>query len=265
MEVKEKLGEGMTAEVYEIDRQYVLKLFYSHIPNEWVDYEYNLAHSVGELYESAPRAYEIIDYDGRKGIVYDRAYGNELSELLKAKVSRCIEFGVALADIHSHMHKIVVDNLPLQKDIYFNAIEESRDILGEWTNRLQEMAKDLVYGDYICHGDLHLGNVMLSNDEYKVIDWMGASQGNPIADVCRSMIMLETPYSLHGIPYTLKLIVRVILFRTKRAYLKRYCELNNVTVKEIRSWLPIVAGARIRENIPGEKKWLINMIRRNLK
>jgi hypothetical protein len=66
------LGKGMTAEVYEIDDDKGVKLFFKNIPSNWIEYEYSLAQKVGELYGDAPKAYGIKTFDNRTGIVLRR-------------------------------------------------------------------------------------------------------------------------------------------------------------------------------------------------
>ena len=53
MKLGKKLGSGMTAEVYEIGNDNVLKLFLENIPTDWVEYEFKIAHEAGKLFDLA--------------------------------------------------------------------------------------------------------------------------------------------------------------------------------------------------------------------
>jgi hypothetical protein len=62
----------------------------------------------------------------------------------------------------------------------------------------------------------------------------------------------------------LKVLVRVF----HSAYLKQYFHLRPGGEEEYRRWLPVVAGARLSENIPELEKWLVtqaNMTSERLK
>ncbi len=262
MKLGKKLGVGMTAEVFVINEERVVKLFHEKIPKDWIHYEFKLAHRVGEVFENAPMAYEIIELEERLGIVYERAYGRELSDLLEEDVTRAKEFGIALAELHIHMHEITARDLPLQKDRFKHAIKDVSDLLGGRTEKLLEKLGTITFEDKICHGDLHLGNVMLQDDKYRVIDWMTASSGTPIADVCRSIIMLDTPYVLEKVSEDLKPMVVQVLKEVKTAYLEVYFKYSKYAYEELDQWMAIVAAARISENIPKEKEWLLEIVDR---
>ena len=102
---------------------------------------------------------------------------------------------------------------------------------------------------------------MLFEGEYSVIDWMNSCSGNPDADVCRTLLMLETPYSVQAVPEELKQIVNEILTKVKGSYLNSYLKKSESTIEKIEEWRPIVAAARLRENIPGEQDWLLAMVK----
>lgn len=260
MELKEKIGDGMTAETYILNDNEVVKLFFKHIPTEWVDYEFNIATQVSDIYKSTPKALKIVKEYDRSGILYERAYGKELSEILQIEPHRGKEFGKAMASLHSQMHRFSLENLPSQKERYKDEIEHSREILGDKIDPLIFLLDQLDTGYSICHGDFHLGNIMLHEESYKVIDWMNACKGNPLADVNRTLLMLETPYSIENAPSDLKSIVIDLLTMIKNTYLDQYMMETGATLNDIIKWRPIVAAARLKENIPGEKEWLINMI-----
>lgn len=262
VEIKSKLNEGRTAEIYEIDENHILKLFFPNTPKNWIEHEYKTALLVADIYKSAPKVYEKYEFNNRQGIIYERIYGCELGELLKENPFRCINFGLALADIHIAIHNIKNENLPSQKEIYFKSIEESRDTLGDLTNKLLEQLNNMKFDNSLCHGDLHLENIILSNGNYKVIDWMNASRGCGLADVCRSIIMLETPFSSRNAGIIDKFFIKSILWIIKNVFVKKYCKYTNTSHKEIKQYLAIVAAARIKENIPGEKEWLIKIIKK---
>jgi aminoglycoside phosphotransferase (APT) family kinase protein len=109
-------------------------------------------------------------------------------------------------------------------------------------------------GDRICHGDFHPGNILLTTGRTVVIDWIDASLGNPLADVARTTIIALGAAASSQIPNSaLSIIVR--LFHS--AYLHNYFQLRPGGEEEYRRWLPVIAAARLSENIPELEHWLL--------
>ena len=106
----------------------------------------------------------------------------------------------------------------------------------------------------MCHGDFFPGNIMMTEKDEVIIDWIDASKGNPLADVARTTIILlgavETVQLRDGFQ---KILVRIF----HKEYIRYYFKLKPGGEDEYNCWLPIVAAARLSENIPEVEKWLI--------
>ena len=112
---------------------------------------------------------------------------------------------------------------------------------------LLSLLEELPQGNRICHGDFHPGNVMLTTKGDIAIDWIDVTVGNPLADVARTAIISLGAAASDQIPNPLmKGFAR--LFHA--IYLRRYFRLRPGGEREYRRWLPIVAAARLSENIP---------------
>jgi aminoglycoside phosphotransferase (APT) family kinase protein len=87
-----------------------------------------------------------------------------------------------------------------------------------------------------------------------IIDWMTATRGNPLADVARTLLLLTISK-----PQTIieQLIIRFARRIFVSGYLKRYCELRPYDDDQLAAWQPIIAAARINENIAGERERLL--------
>ena len=104
----------------------------------------------------------------------------------------------------------------------------------------------------LCHGDFHPGNVMIGNSAV-VIDWVDATSGTPLADVARTSIILE---GVRHMEEMVTWIEKVLVGLFHRIYLREYFTLRDADKEEYKRWLPIVAAARLSENIPGLSPWL---------
>ncbi|MBI4732423.1 MAG: phosphotransferase [Chloroflexi bacterium] len=116
-------------------------------------------------------------------------------------------------------------------------------------------------GDRICHGDFHPGNILLTPARAVVIDWIDASLGNPLADVARTTIIALGAAASSQIPdRAMKSFVK--LFHS--IYLRHYFQLRPGGEAEYRRWLPVVAAARLSENIQELETWLVGQARKSL-
>jgi thiamine kinase-like enzyme len=136
--------------------------------------------------------------------------------------------------------------------------------LGKRTNDILILLDEIEVENKICHGDLHLGNVMAYKDNYKVIDWMNVTSSSPMADVYRTVLMLESPVSYHTVPKEIRHLVKEVLNRVKESYLDYYFTNSEEGIESMRQWIPIVAASRLSEEVPFEKEWLISLIDKNL-
>ena len=92
------------------------------------------------------------------------------------------------------------------------------------------------YENRLCHGDYHLFNLINSDNQVTIIDWIDSSSGDIRADVCRSYLLYSE-----------------VSRDLAEMYLKLYCIKSGLTEEEIVQWMPIIAGARLSEYPSKEK------------
>lgn len=107
------------------------------------------------------------------------------------------------------------------------------------------------------------GNVLLAPGFPIAIDWTNASAGNPAADVARTCLMFRSPFIPPEMPKLMVPLIPLIKKIFLASYLKRYMMLTGTSAAEVEQWMPPVAAARLRENIPGEREWLLSLVRTN--
>ena len=82
-----KIGQGRTAEVFDLENGRVVKLMLPGFPEKELQEELHCAQEVGQFDLPAPKCYGIVEMDGRKGLVYDLAAGESLrAEAISAKM-----------------------------------------------------------------------------------------------------------------------------------------------------------------------------------
>jgi aminoglycoside phosphotransferase (APT) family kinase protein len=121
-------------------------------------------------------------------------------------------------------------------------IRQANGLDGATRNRLLAKLQALPEGERLCHGDFHPFNILGPPSRPTLIDWLDASSGAPAADVCRSYILIG-----HSEP------------EIASTYVEAYIEVSGETRANIFEWLPIVAAARLAEDVPKEAARLREM------
>ena len=131
-------------------------------------------------------------------------------------------------------------------------------------------------GNQLCHGDFWGGNILLSPRGEVVIDWNRASYGNPLADLARTtnaiMAFLKTnqvrraflSYGKSRFSQIKNSLLRIFVRITYPIYLRRYFQLRPGNEEEYQRWLPIIAAARLVDEIPELDSFLIEQVEKYL-
>ncbi|MBP1754382.1 MAG: hypothetical protein H6Q59_780 [Firmicutes bacterium] len=245
----ELIGEGYTAEVYSWQEGEILKLFRKEFPLGGIEKEYEVSKEVERLGIPIPRVGEIIEYEGRTGIVYERIVGDSLLKLITARPWSSGKYSRRLAELQYELHQCKAKGLNSYKGSLEWGIQHStltEDQKQAVLNRLAQLPE----GDRLCHGDFHPGNVLKTKEDYIILDWMTAACGCPSMDVARTVMLIKDA----GLPGNIPAIARLMINRTRRSlaqsYLRNYRKLSGMSREEIDHWrLPIIA-ARLSEWIP---------------
>jgi uncharacterized protein (TIGR02172 family) len=258
----ELIGEGRTAQVYAWGPRHALKLYYDWWPTGNIEYEAQVGRAVHAAGVPSPAVGEIVQVDGRRGLVYERIEGQSMSDLLLAEPHRLEELALTFARLHAEMHRPAPDNgLPHQRTKLLRHIELASPVplAAELKEKVLGLVQGLPDGDVVCHGDLHPGNVLLSPRGPVAIDWENASLGNPLADVARTSLLLETAhFYLPHTPDYPSIVEAVGLFR--QLYLQAYCTLTGADFDLISAWRVPLAAARLHEGIDEEEMYLLGIV-----
>ncbi len=255
------IGEGNTAEVYSWKDGQILKLFRAEFPLGGIEKEYKVSKDVEKLGISIPKAEEMIEYNGRTGIVYERITGESVLNLISTKpwlAKKCMRH---LAKMHYEMHQCQAKELGSYKEALEWNIVHSNVFTEQVKNALLNTLTKLPEGNALCHGDFHPGNVIRTKEKYVVLDWMTAARGCPAVDVARTALLLGEAALPDNLSVIVKIMVTWLRGRMLNYYLKCYKRYSGLTQEEIDVWrLPILA-ARLAEWIPdSERKALLSEI-----
>ncbi len=256
------LAIGRTAEIYTWGDGQVLKLFFDWFDLENIQFEQSMAQAVHAAGLPVPEAGEVLQINGHNGLIYERVVGENIWEVLIKRPWRLFALAHQTAQLHADMHANTLHlDLPPQRRRLERKFDATDLLLSPLKQACLDALSTLPDGDSICHGDFHPGNILFSSGHAVIIDWIDASRGNPLADVARTSILNLGAATSSQVPITtLKVLVR--LFHS--VYLSRYFQLRPGGKAEYRRWLPVVAAARLSENIPELERWLVQQARKVL-
>ncbi len=256
------IGHGRTAEMYAWGDGQVVKLFRFRCPLPWVEREARATRTAHEAGVPSPAVGEIVEVDGRPGIVFERVEGPCMLEALGARPWQLGGLAHLLADLHAAMHDLEGPRLPSQHRRLADRIQRAAPLQPSQRDAALEALRQLPEGNAICHGDFHPDNVILSPDGPIVIDWPDATAGHPLGDVARTLLLLEVGTPPPGRASGLVLAARG-LFRW--LYLQRYRSHRPAPADELAAWRLPVAAARLGEHIEEEEERLLAIVEERLR
>ncbi|MFX1496663.1 MAG: phosphotransferase [Promethearchaeota archaeon] len=264
------IGKGREAEVIVWDNKRVLKLFYNNISKQRIEYEFKVNKSVQKVFDNCPKAFKIIEQNGRTGILYEYIKGINLGEAGGKNIFKLIKLVKLVAKLHTDMHKCKIDNLNLQKEVYFHSIQHTPFLSEPQKTEIIKYLEKLSEGKSICHSDFHPDNIIISKDKLYIIDWANTSIGNPNGDVARTYYLLKYGMGPNDVDLIEKSFFHKFIFRMfksilSKVYINKYCKLTGTLLEKIKEWDIIIYAARLNEEIKEEQENLLKLIYRKLK
>jgi len=237
----EVIGQGATTTVYR-DGNKAVKLYTNSSPNEAENEakRQRFAISAGLPVPAIHGVRQVND----NAVALDMEYisGKPLMQpkMDKNERNNAIETLVKLQCI---VHKVSAKGQPKQVDelgqkIKSTSLSESKK--SQLLELLQRLSTD---SNNLCHGDFHPLNILYDGERHWIIDWVDSTAGNPLADACRTY-----------------LIFKQFITRQAGVYLRSFCKEINVKSENILIWLPIIAAARLNENLDDNSRaWMIQL------
>lgn len=253
------VAQGRTAEIFAWDDHHILKLYRDWCPPDWVEYEARTARAVWKAGIPSPAVGDIVEVDGRRGLVYQRLEGISMLQDMNARPWMLLKHARSLAELHVKINQRSVAGLPSYKDRLKYDIHNTRHLDQDLRNKALAMLAVLPDGQNVCHGDYHPGNVIITKSGPVVIDWMTACAGSPWADVARTSLILSIGAKAAG--KQVRPLIRTVIKLYHQTYLNRYRALIPDTGNELNRWRPVIAAGRLNEEIVPERGALIELVK----
>lgn len=253
------IGAGREAEVHSWGDDAVVKLYRPGFGGHRAE---AVALTTLDGHGVAPRLIEIVDRDGRTGLVLERLAGPDMLTLLQRQPWRLLGLARALARSHLAIHAVPVPaDLPDLRAVLAARVEDAA-LPRSLRDFALEVLGGLPDGDRVCHGDFHPGNALVDGDRVSVIDWPGAARGAPAADHARTLLLLRWANPLPGTPALSRALVAAGRAAFTRAYTRAYTAGSPGPLRHVNSWLTVHAAARLSEGIDVERPTLLGLLDR---
>ena len=189
----DKIGAGACGEVFRLDDETIIKLYYPRVKKEEIELEKALAKKAFVMGVPTAISYDIVEADGRTGVVYELIKSKTIGELIRGDEAHLEDYVSLYADVCRHIHSIEAPpgQLPSFKDINRADIPNVTGVTEAERSYLHRFL-DLVPETLNClHGDLNINNIMVQNGECCLIDMGEFSTGTPMFDLSRILFSME--------------------------------------------------------------------------
>ncbi len=251
-------ARGRTAEIFSWDEDHVLKLYFDWCPSNWVEYESRIAHAVHAAGIPTPAAGEIVEVNDRRGLIYERVNGISMLQDMNSHPWTAPRHARSLAELQIKIHRQSIAGLPSHKEQLHHAISTTRHLTEDLRTKCLHLLGSLPEGETLCHGEYHPGNILLTDNGPVVIDWMTACSGSRWADVARTNLLLTI--GPKGAGKQVSSLLRIAIRLYYRMYLNRYMETVPDQNNELARWTPVIAAARLNEDIAPEREALLKIV-----
>lgn len=262
LDLGKPIAVGRTAEIYAWQDNQVLKLFYDWFDLDSIKYEAHVSRVVHAAGLSVPAVGEVLRVNDHNALVYQRVDGVMMWDMLKRKPWKGNHYACRLAELQAQMHTSTIQvDIPGQRQRLRDRITHAGALTGKSRAKALAALEAMPDGDRLCHGDFHPGNVLITPQAEILIDWIDATRGNPLSDVARTTILIRGAAATNQIG---NFVEKVFVHIFHATYLRHYFRLHPGGEDEYVRWLPIMAAARLSENIPEVEKWLVAQMGKHL-
>ena len=172
----------------------VVKLFKAGVPRRVSWHEARVTRAVFAAGAPAPEVLDEVTLEGRFGIVLSRLDGPPLLQLSRSGAMTFGQAGAILASLYLSVHKTSPPpDVLFLRDLMDGSLRLSGGIVPKHiATGILALIERLRPGDGLCHADLHPGNVIMTADGPRLVDWTGAVRAPAAFDLgCCHIVLTE--------------------------------------------------------------------------
>lgn len=256
------IASGRTAEIYAWKNDCILKLIRPGFPAGLADQEWMHALYAWKLGASAPRPVQLLEVEGRRGVVFHRIDGLSLARVMQLAPLRIAQYGRMMGSLHARLHTLSAPQLPSQSERLRHNVQSSALLPEELKPGVLALLEGLPDGETLCHADFHPENILLTPEGPQIIDWESSLRGHPGGDVASTCLVLQVALlSVRGLNGWL---VRQFGQRFLRAYLDEYRRLAPANLERLDGWIAVEAASRLEEHRREDWDAMLDLVRKGL-
>ena len=182
----EVIGEGANGKVYRIDPDTIVKVYMNPDSLPDIHRERELARKAFVLGIPTAISYDVVKVGEGYGSVFELLSAKSIGKRLIADPGKWEEYTVIMVDLLKKIHSTVVKkgDMPDMKEVALRWANFMRDYLpsaeGE---KLVALIDAVPQDDHMMHGDYHIKNVMLQDEEALLIDMDTLCVGHPVFEL----------------------------------------------------------------------------------
>ena len=264
----EVIGQGFYGTVYRIDDETIVKVYDSPDCLPMIQNEQRLAKLA--FIKGVPTAisYDTVKVGDSFGSVFELLKAQSFNDLLKKEPENFEALMLKYVDFMKTVHSAEMDagTLPLAKNRFISHLNAIHSYLtDEQYQRLNKLISGLPDDLHLVHGDFHMKNIMVTDNEPMLIDMDTISTGQPIFDLQALYVTYisfaeddpnNLPYFL-GIPNELgkRIWRRITEYYFDTADEKRLSEIKNkIKLLAMVRFLYILTTTDLKNSELGEKR-----------
>lgn len=193
----EVIGQGANGKVYRLDPDTIIKVYLNPDCLPDIHRERELARKA--FIKGIPTAipYDVVRVGDSYGSVFELLNAKSFAKLIKAEPENLDKYVELYVDLLKKIHSTELQDgeMPDMKEVALNWASFLKDYLPEdQFNKLYSLVEAVPKDNHMMHGDYHIKNVMMQNDEVLLIDMDTLCMGHPVFEMA-SVFLAYCGYS----------------------------------------------------------------------
>lgn len=258
-----RVGSGRQAELFLWPQGGVLKLF--NFPEDLTSArgEADIMRRLAGAGIPMAGFLDFVTVERRPGILMERLAGPDHLSLVERKPWAVWYVATSLARLQARLHRAPAPEglRPLRQSVR-EEIAASDHVPPEVKALAFADLDRLPDGDAVCHWDFHPANVMEASEGPRIIDWANARQGDRLADVARTLMILKEGALPPGASAFMRALTAVGRRLLAWRYLGAYRRLLPAPPRDLEAWRRLSLVSRLSYGVPEERAFLLKLIER---
>ncbi|MBQ2642292.1 MAG: phosphotransferase [Eubacterium sp.] len=182
----EVIGQGSNGKVYRIDPETIIKVYKNPDSLPEIHRERELARKAFVLGVPTAIPYDVVKVGDGYGSVFELLNAESFAKLIVKDSDNFDKYVKMSANLLKQIHDTTLKEgeMPNEKEVVIGWVKFLEEYLPTETyEKLLKMVEDVEESTNLMHGDFHLKNIMMQNDEALLIDMDTLCLGDPIFEL----------------------------------------------------------------------------------